>query len=74
MWVQQISVALVIILKCGTKPMERAPIITAETVPVTTAKMTIIERIITMKRMLVTLKHKKGSKDRCYRLYQQQDP
>jgi len=43
--------------------IERAPITTAGTVPV------IIVRIIIIERMLVALEHKKGGKDRYYRLY-----
>ena len=42
---------------------ERALTTTAKAVPVTTAKIIIIERI------LVALKYKKSSKDRYYRLY-----
>jgi hypothetical protein len=61
--VQQILVALVIILKRRTKPTERALITTAGIVLVTTARITTIER------MLVALGYKKGSKDRYYRLY-----
>jgi len=60
--VEQILVALVIILKHRTRPIERAPIITARTVPVIIARIIIIERI-------VASEHKKGSKDRYYRLY-----
>jgi len=56
-------VALVIILKHRTRLIERALIITARTVLVITARITIIER------MLVVLEYKKGSKDRCYKLY-----
>ena len=41
---------------------ERAPITTAKAVPVTTVKIT------TMERILVVLKHKKSS-NRYYRLY-----
>jgi len=61
--VEQILAALVIIPKRGTRPMERALITTARMVPVITA------RITTMKRMLVALEYKKGGKDRYYRLY-----
>ena len=46
--------------------MERALIITAKAVPVITAKIIIIKRI------LVALKYKESS-NRYYRLYQQQD-
>ena len=60
---QQILVILVIILKRGTKPTEKALITITKTVLVTTARITTIERI------LVALKHKKGNKDRYYRLY-----
>jgi hypothetical protein len=56
-------VALIIILKCGTRLIKRALIITAKTVPVIITRMTIIERI------LVALKHKKGGKDKYYRLH-----
>jgi len=55
--------APVIILKCGMRPIKRAPTTMAKMVPV------IIVRIITMERILVALEYKKGSKDRCYRLY-----
>ena len=48
--------------------MEKVLITTARAVPVTTTRITIIERI------LVVLKYKEGSKDRYYRLYWQQDP
>ena len=65
LWVQQISAAPVIIPKHGTKPMERALTTTTGAVLVTTI------RITTIKRMLVALKHKKGNKNKCYRLYQQ---
>jgi len=61
--VEQILAALVIILKYKTRPMERAPIITARTMPV------IIARITTIKRMLVALEYKKGGKNRYYKLY-----
>jgi len=61
--VEQILAALVIILKREIRPTERALIITARTVPVITARMIIMERI------LVALEHKKGSKDGYYRLY-----
>jgi len=61
--VEQILVAPVIIPKRGMRPTERAPIITARTVPVTIARIIIIER------MLIALEHKKGGKDRYYRLY-----
>ena len=47
------------------RPMEKALIIIARAVPVTTTRMTIIEKI------LITLKHKEGGKDKYYRLYQQ---
>ena len=60
---QQILVVLVIILKYGTKPIEKVLIITAKTVLVTTARM------MTIKRILVVLEYKKGSKDGYYRLY-----
>jgi hypothetical protein len=43
--------------------MERALIITARAVPVTTTRIIIIERI------LVALEHKESSKDGYYRLY-----
>ena len=43
--------------------MERVLIITAKTVPVTIARIIIIEKI------LVALKYKKSSKDKYYRLY-----
>jgi hypothetical protein len=55
--VQQILAALVIILKRGTRLIERAPIIIAGAV------LVIIIRIIIIERMLVALKYKKGSKD-----------
>jgi len=61
--VEQILVAPVIILKHKTRPIERAPTIMARTVPVITARITTIER------MLVASEYKKGSKDRYYRLY-----
>ena len=57
------------VIKRRTRPIERAPITTARTVLVTTARMTIIERITTIKRILVVSEHKKGSKDKYYRLY-----
>ena len=60
---EQILVALVIIPKRRTRLTERALTITARTVPVIIARITIIERI------LVASEHKKGSKDRYYRLY-----
>jgi len=63
LWVEQILAALVIILKRGMRLTERAPTITARTVLVITA------RIIIMERILVASEHKKGSKDRYYRLY-----
>jgi hypothetical protein len=63
--VEQILAALIIILKRKIKLIKRAPTITARMVLVITAKITTIERII------VALKHKKGSKDKYYRLYQQ---
>jgi hypothetical protein len=47
------------------KPIKRAPIIIARVVPVITT------RIMTMKKILVALKHKEGGKDKYYRLYQQ---
>jgi len=50
-------------LKRGTRLIERALIITARTVPV------IIVRITIMERMLVASEYKKGSKNKCYRLY-----
>jgi hypothetical protein len=56
-------VALVIILKCRTRLIERALIITARVVLVIITRITIIERI------LVVLEYKKGSKDGYYRLY-----
>jgi hypothetical protein len=56
-------VALVIILKYRTRPIEKAPIIIAEAV------LVIIIRIIIIERILVVLEYKKGSKDRYYRLY-----
>ena len=43
--------------------MKKTLIIIAKAVPVTTTKITIMERI------LMALKYKKGSKDRYYRLY-----
>ena len=55
--------ALVIILRRKIRPMERALITTAGIVLVIIARITIIER------MLVALKYKKGSKNRCYRFY-----
>jgi hypothetical protein len=61
--VQQILAALVIILKCRTRLIERALIITARVV------LVIIIRIIIIERILVVLEYKKGSKDRYYRLY-----
>ena len=61
--------ALVIILKRRTRPIERAPIITAGIVPVIIARIIIIERITIIERILVALEYKKGSKDRYYRLY-----
>ena len=45
------------------RPMEKAPTIMARTV------LVIIVRMITIKRILVALKHKKGGKDRYYKLY-----
>ena len=57
--------ALVIILKRGIRPTKRAPTTTARAVPVTTARIIIIERI------LVALEHKESNKNRYYRLYQQ---
>ncbi len=61
--VQQILIALVIIPKYRTRPMERALTTTAGTM------LVIITRIIIIKRILVALKHKKGGKDKYYRLY-----
>jgi hypothetical protein len=55
-------VALVIILKCGIRLIERALIIIARAVLVIIIRITIIER------MLVALEYKKGGKDRYYRL------
>ena len=55
---------LVIILKYRIRLMERALIIMAKAVPVTTARITIMERI------LVALKYKE-SDNKYYRLYQQ---
>ena len=55
--------ALVIILKRGIRPTKRAPTTTARAVPVTTARIIIIERI------LVASKYKESNKDRYYRLY-----
>ena len=55
--------APVIILKRGMRLIEKALIITVKAVPVTTTRITIIEKI------LIVLKHKKGSKDKYYRLY-----
>ena len=55
--------ALVIILKHRTRPMERTPIIIARVVLVATA------RIITIERILVASEYKKGSKNKYYRLY-----
>ena len=49
--------------------IERAPIITARTVPVIIARIIIIERITIIERILVVLERKKGGKDRYYRLY-----
>ena len=46
------------------RPMERAPIITARVVLVTTVRMIIMER------MLMALKYKESGKDGYYRLYQ----
>ena len=43
--------------------MEKILIITAKAV------LMIITKITTIKRILVALKHKEGSKDRYYRLY-----
>jgi hypothetical protein len=43
--------------------MEKALIITAKVVPVTTTRITIIKRI------LVVLEHKEGNKNKYYRLY-----
>jgi hypothetical protein len=45
------------------RPIERALIIMAGAV------LVIIIRIIIIERILVVLEHKKGSKDRYYRLY-----
>ena len=50
-------------LKCKTRLTERALIITAGAVPVTTVRIIIIERI------LVTLEYKESGKDGYYRLY-----
>ena len=61
---QQILVVLVIIPKYKTRPMEKVPIITARAVPVITARIIIIERI------LVASKYKKSGNG-YYRLYQQ---
>jgi len=61
--VQQILAAPVIILKRRIRLTERAPIITARTVPV------IIARIIIIERILVALEHKKSGKDKYYRFY-----
>jgi hypothetical protein len=61
--VQQILVVLIIILKRGMRPIKRALIITARAV------LVIIMRITTIKRILMALEYKKGSKDRCYRLH-----
>ena len=55
--------APVIILKHKIKLIERALIIMARAVLVTTIRITIIKRI------LVALEYKKNSKDGCYRLY-----
>jgi len=55
-------VAPVIILKREIKLTERAPIIIAGAVPVTT-------RMATIERILVVLEYKEGSKDGYYRLY-----
>ena len=60
---EQILAAPVIIPKRRTRPTERALTIIARTVPVTTV------RITTMERILVASEYKKGSKDRYYRLY-----
>ena len=62
---QQISAALVIILKHKTRPTKRAPTTTAKAVLVITA------RIIIIKRILIASKHKENSKNRYYRLHQQ---
>ena len=51
--------------KCKIRPIERVLIITAKAVPVTTA------RIIIMERILIISEYKESSKDRYYRLYQQ---
>ena len=62
-------------MKRGTRPIERVLIIMAKTVPVITARIIIIKRIIIIeritiiKRILIALEHKKGGKDRYYRLY-----
>jgi len=53
---------LVIILKRGIRPIERTPIIIAGMLLVIIIRIIIIERI-------VALEHKKGSKNRYYRLY-----
>ena len=62
---QQILAALVIIPKYETRPIERALIITAKAVPVTTTRITIMEKI------LIALEYKEGGKNRYYKLYQQ---
>ena len=59
---QQISAVLVIIPKYKTRPTERAPIITAKVIPVITARM------MTIKRILVALKYKENN-NKYYRLY-----
>ena len=45
------------------RPIERVLIITVRAVPVTTTKITLMERI------LVALKYKEGGKDKYYRFY-----
>ena len=59
---QQISTVLVIILKHRIRPTEKAPIIIVKAVPVITAKIT------TIKRILIASEYKK-SNNRYYRLY-----
>ena len=48
--------------------MEKVLTTTARAVPVTTIRITIIERI------LVASKYKEGNKDKYYKLHQQQNP
>ena len=64
---QQILIAPVI--KHRTRPTEKAPIIIAKIMPVTTARITTIKKITIIERILVALKYKESSKDRYYRLY-----